>query len=167
MDRQSLISTYNNTTTTPSVTSTATRRSRGRVTTAIIGLVAALALLGAACDMNAESINVVQRVNETRGQAGLRKLAIDETLSAKAQAWADRMAAAGSISHSNLPDGAGNNWTVLGENVGQAGSVAQMHQLFLNSPNHRANIMSSRFTRIGTGVTQVGNEVYVVQVFAG
>ncbi len=166
MDRLSLISTRTRTAHEPGAVASPGRR-RGRAATAIVGLLAALMLLGAACDMNAESIDVAVRVNETRSQAGLRKLAIDETLSAKAQAWADRMAAAGNISHSTLAEGAGNNWTVLGENVGVAGSIAQMHSLFMNSPGHRANIVSGRFNRIGTGVTQVGNEYYVVQVFAG
>jgi len=50
----------------------------------------------------------------------------------------------------------GDIWT-LGENllVGPAGMpIDQMEQVWMNSPGHRANILSPRFTRIGIGAVR-------------
>src|SRR5690606_8983261 len=116
---------------------------------------------------NAYAFDSAAQVNATRSSSGLSKLAIDDTLVAKAQAWAERMASAGKISHSQLTDAAGNNWSVLAENVGMASSISQMHSLFMNSPSHRANIVNGSFDRIGTGVAESGGRLFVVQVFAG
>ena len=140
---------------------------RGRTVTLAIGIVAALALLGVSCTRNAQAFESASRVNGTRTSAGLGKLTIDDTLVNKAQAWAERMAAAGSISHSHLADGAGDNWSTLGENVGMGATVEQVHSMFMNSPAHRDNIVNGRYDRIGTGVAQAGGRLYVVQGFAG
>jgi uncharacterized protein YkwD len=162
MDRPSLISTN---TCTSATRTTATRRVR--TTVLLAAAMAVLALVGVSCTKNAQAFDSAARVNDTRTRMGLRALAIDDTLVNKAQAWAEHMARAGSISHSRLSDGAGNDWAVLGENVGVAGSTAQMHSLFMNSPAHRDNIVSGSYNRIGTGVAEAGGKLYVVQVFAG
>ena len=85
---------------------------------------------------------------------------------AKAQAWAEQMARTGQVSHSNLRDGAP-GFRYLGENVGWARSVGEMHSLFMASSSHRATIVSGRYTKVGTGVAIVNGRYYVVQVFGG
>ena len=144
-----------------------TRARRTRATVLLAALTAVVALVGVSCTRNAQAFDSAARVNDTRTQLGLRALAIDDTLVGKAQAWAEHMARAGSISHSQLSDGAGSDWSVLGENVGMASSTAQMHTMFMNSPAHRANIVSGKYNRIGTGGAAAGGRLYVVQVFAG
>ncbi len=151
----------------PPAPTTLRRRPSGRRLGLLFVAVAALAVLGASCTKNAAAFESAQRVNGTRSERGLRGLAIDPVLVDKAQAWADQMAANGAISHSVLTDGAGSNWRVLGENVGWARSVGEMHSMFMNSSEHRANIVSGRYNRIGTGVAVVDGRYYVVQVFAG
>ena len=42
-----------------------------------------------------------------------------------------------------------------------------MHQLFLNSPDHRRNMLDGRYDRYGVGVAVVGGRYYTAQVFAG
>lgn len=144
-------------------------RSARRVRSLVLvgALLAALAMIGASCTRNAEAFQSVQLANGDRRAQGLRNLTIDDTLVAKAQAWAEHMAAAGGISHSELTDGAGDNWRTLGENVGVASSVQQVHKLFMDSPPHRQNILNGSFSRIGTGVAQADGRYYVAQVFAG
>lgn len=144
-----------------------TARNRRRRLTAVIALVAALALVGASCTKNAAALDSAMRVNSSRADRGLRALGIDPVLVDKAQAWADHMAAVGNVEHSVLTDGAGSNWRVLGENVGWARSISEMHSMFMNSPAHRANVLNGRYNRVGTGVTVVDGQYYVVQVFAG
>jgi uncharacterized protein YkwD len=138
-----------------------------RATVLLAAVTSVIALVGVSCTKNAQAFDSAARVNDTRTQIGLRALAIDDTLVDKAQAWAEHMAGAGTISHSRLSDGAGSDWSVLGENVGMATSTAQMHSMFMNSPAHRDNIVSGKYNRIGTGVAEAGGKLYVVQVFAG
>ena len=54
-----------------------------------------------------------------------------------------------------------------GENVGQHGSIGAMHQMWLNSSGHAANILNASYTRIGIGVSQDGGgRYYAVVEFA-
>lgn len=172
MDRPSLNSLYEdrNPSTDPAAAVVSTRRDgirRSGIAVMLAGVLAMLVLVGSSCTRNAYAFDSAAQVNATRSSSGLSKLAIDDTLVAKAQAWAERMASAGKISHSQLTDAAGNNWSVLAENVGMASSISQMHSLFMNSPSHRANIVNGSFDRIGTGVAESGGRLFVVQVFAG
>ena len=134
-------------------------------------LAAILLLLGGAtflvtsCLSSSDTAESAALVNSERGRAGLGLLAQDETLNAKAEAWAAKMAAAGRASHSDLSQGSGSNWTRIAENVGKAGSVAEMHRLFMQSPQHRDAILNSGYARFGTGIAVADGQYYVVQVF--
>ena len=155
------------TTHTASLPVTTRRRRPTKRLTLVVGLLAALAVLGVSCTKNGAAFESASRANGERHSRGLRDLSLDQTLINKAQAWAEHMAAAGTVSHSVLTDGAGSDWRVLGENVGWANSISQMNSLFMGSAAHRANILNSRYKRIGTGVAEVGGRYFVVQVFAG
>jgi uncharacterized protein YkwD len=58
----------------------------------------------------------------------------------------------------------GYTWQAAGENIAyisgsgaatiDAGDVERLHTLLMNSPGHRANILSGNFTEIGIGITQ-------------
>ncbi len=143
------------------------QRSRVGRLTLVVAVLAALSLVGVSCTKNGAAFESASRANGAREARGLWDLSQDQTLINKAQDWAEHMAATGVVSHSVLTANAGTNWRVLGENVGWAYSIEQMHDLFMASSAHRANILSTRYNRIGTGVAQVGNRYYVVQVFAG
>jgi len=43
--------------------------------------------------------------------------------------------------------------------------LAEMHQLFMQSPEHRDSILNSGYTRFGTGVAVADGQYFVVQVF--
>ena len=97
-------------------------------------------------------------IQETRSSAGVAALQRHSGADSVAQSWAERMAADGSLRHN--PDFASQLWNAVGsgavaENVGQIrpADPAEMHQLFLNSPNHRANIVGA-FTYVGVGAAQ-------------
>lgn len=53
-------------------------------------------------------------------EAGAAPLQWDEQAATKAQAWAERMAAANTMSHSEVTDGMGTEWNHLGETLGMA-----------------------------------------------
>lgn len=143
---------------------TSTRRTnKGRLGFLVVLLSGALLL--AACGMNADQQRAFDLVNQSRAAAGLPALHHDNTAKDKAQAWAEHLAAKGSLSHSNLASGMDSGWTALGENVGYGGSIDHVHTQYMNSSGHRANILNKGFTHLGTGVAQGNGRTYTVQVF--
>jgi hypothetical protein len=89
--------------------------------------------------------------NSARVSAGLPALTENAQLDAVAQAWANKLAAAGVLSHNPAVRTQVTNWTVLGENVGMAGDVPTVQNAFMHSPEHKANILDPRYTQMGVG----------------
>jgi uncharacterized protein YkwD len=123
-----------------------------------------VALLLTSC--TEQQIDLMDRVNATRVENNLPALTPHPSAMAKAQAWAETMAADGNLRHSELSDGVTGDWLVIGENVGYSGDIATVHQAFLDSPGHRANILDARFNWIGTGYAEgADGRIWVSQVF--
>lgn len=114
---------------------------------------------------SSEQARVAELVNQTRAQYGRSYLRDNMQLDNKAQAWAEHLASLNTLKHSNLPSGITYQWRSLAENVGYAGSIEQVHNAYLNSAGHRANILDPRWNYMGTGVAWRGNRVFTVQVF--
>ena len=132
---------------------------------ALLGLVAVgLTLLLTAC-LNSGQQRMVDLVNRDRGANGRAALAVDDELVAKAQAWAEKMARDGRLSHSNLRDGVTSCWRSLSENVAVSSSVDGLHRAWMASSGHRANILAPSSTHIGVGVVRQGDRYWGVQVF--
>ncbi len=131
-----------------------------------LGLVAIVLMLFAvsAC-MNDQQFQAYDLVNRERTTRGGHLLLHDATAQAKAQNWAEHMAATGVLAHSNLRDGMDSGWTKLGENVGRGGSIEAIHRAFMNSSGHRNNILDPAFTHLGVGVAKGSAGVFVVHVF--
>jgi uncharacterized protein YkwD len=136
------------------------------VLVAVLGIGLLVGMAGA-CTKDQQPLESMFYVNKAREAADLPDLAWNDQLAAKAQAWAERMAGANQLSHSNLVDGVGRGWSTLGENVGCGGAVHDVHVGFMNSTDHRDAILSRRFTSIGVGVAERGGKVWVAQVFEG
>lgn len=119
-----------------------------------------------------EQTQIHKIINEQRASAGLRSVTRHSTLDALAQKWACHMAENG-YGHStnawrqaNLPAG----WRMNGENIA-AGytTVSEVTTGWINSPDHRANILRSNFTHVGVGYCYNANDPYKfywVQLFA-
>jgi len=107
-------------------------------------------------------------INAERGRYGLAPLKLNRRLSAAATAHAGDMDARNYFSHDSLGGGSffdrirragyldgARSWTV-GENLawGSQGrsAPAPITRMWMNSPAHRANILSSAFREIGIGV---------------
>jgi uncharacterized protein YkwD len=56
-------------------------------------------------------------------------------------------------------------WSAIGENVGYGGTVRQLNRLFMNSPPHRANILSTRYRRVGIGIVRAHGLLWVTEIF--
>ena len=146
----------------------ARRRSRGLL--ALIGALA-LGLFGALGTPTAAAAfdegTIHSLVNQSRAASGLGPLALNSSLSQVAASWANQMAANGTMSHnpsysSQIPGG----WTKAAENVAQGyPSGSAVHQGWMNSAGHRANIVGD-FTDIGIAHISAGGTTWSVQVFA-
>ncbi|MFL6241089.1 MAG: CAP domain-containing protein [Actinomycetes bacterium] len=105
-------------------------------------------------------------VNSARSQHGLRPLTMAGDLHSLATSWSHHMAGQGGISHNPNLMRDGGNWQEIGENVGVGPNESALENAFMNSPEHRANILNPNYTEIGVG-TATGSDgrLYVTQDF--
>lgn len=130
----------------------------------VAALVLASMLVLAGCMPEGQS-TVQSEMNADRTANGLRALPTHSQLNAKAQAWAQKLARDGKLSHSNLSDGVPSCWRSLGENVGYGSTVVAVQDAYMRSTGHRKNILDSKWKYVGVGYAKSGNRVYTVQVF--
>ena len=138
------------------------RPSRARL--GVAALVLAAGSLLAAC-MSTQQQVAFDLVNGARSNEGLPALAADPVAQAKAQAWAEHLAAINSLEHSRLSDGMDGGWRRLAENVGYGSSIDEVQQQFMGSSMHRDNVLDHRFTHLGVGVARGHGRTFVVLVF--
>jgi uncharacterized protein YkwD len=150
--------------------------SRVAVRLILLALAAAAFLLApapsahAASDAESQFLSLVNQERTSRGVAPLTmQPVVADNLS---RPWSAHMAASGQLAHSGSAQQVLDNVSRYfpstnraGENVGYASTVRELHQALMNSPAHRANILSADFTSIGLGVAQTGSMVWVTQTF--
>src|SRR5215831_12405510 len=115
-----------------------------------------------------------QVLNSARERNGLEKLEWNAKLATAAQAHAEELARHGDLSHvfpGELPleqrvGATGERFDAVAENVAATDNVDDAHVGLMNSPGHRANILSPKYNALGIGVVKVGSRVYVAQDFA-
>lgn len=120
---------------------------------------------------------MVADVNKVRIAAGLPPLVRDPKMADMARAYAHDMAARRYFGHYNPEkqslvdrfDLAGIAYQFAGENIAFVQSENEAMDGFLKSRDHRANILSSDYTRIGVGiiVTHGYGTIYVQEFFGG
>ena len=118
---------------------------------------------------------LLRDINATRAQHGLPALAEDRRLSQFALAVAERMAQHHYFGHTD-PSGvtyrdrlgsSGLRYTYAGENLAFDRDEPHVHQAFLHSPSHYANIVDPRERRVGTAAVSAGDgEVFYVEEFS-
>jgi hypothetical protein len=129
-----------------------------------VGAIVGLWLLGTGPASASEGC-FTSKINAARGSLG--PLATDGTLVTIARRHSQRMANSGSIYHnSNLAKEVPPGWKSLGENVGMGPTCDDIHQAFMNSASHRANILDPDFNFVGVGVVVAGDgTIFVTEVF--
>lgn len=121
-------------------------------------------------------------VNESRREEGMPALEIDQALTQAAQTHAEDMLRKGYFAHQS-PTGQsvqdryrayGGTAPYVAENIAQCRNcrpdreqLQQLHQGWMNSPGHRANILSPGIQKFGFGLVAGGSTVYAVETFAG
>ena len=112
------------------------------------------------------SDDLLSQTQAARAQAGLPGYASAGDLGSVAQQHAAQMAASGTLDHNPGLASDVCCWIALGENVGEGSSVDAVEQASLNSPDHRANILSPSYTEIGIGTAYAADgTLFVDEVF--
>lgn len=113
---------------------------------------------------------IVELANQARAQAGAGPLQWDPALAEAARQHCLRMAAEGPIAHryDGEPDldtraaGAGAHFSLIEENVAFGPSPERIHEMWMNSPGHRANLLSKAVDRVGVAVVASRGALYAV-----
>lgn len=109
---------------------------------------------------------VVQLTNKQRTSHGLKPLKIDPTLSKMARDKSQDMANNHYFSHTSPTYGSpfnmmkqyGISYSYAGENIAEGQQTPQeVVNAWMNSPEHRANILNPHYTQIGVGYAANGN----------
>lgn len=102
---------------------------------------------------------LVDLTNRERTSAGLAPLVVDNRVRDVAAVWTQTMLDRGDLSHNptlqqQMTLSPASDWRVVGENVGYAPTVKDLHQAFMDSPDHADNILHDEFTRISVAAMQ-------------
>lgn len=118
---------------------------------------------------------VVELVNIERQKAGLQTLKMDSAISNVARTKSKDMAVNNYFAHQSPTYGSagdmlkkfGISWSAWGENIAAGQQTPEIVvNAWMNSPGHRANILSSNFNKIGVGyVTNSNGTPYWTQIF--
>ena len=117
---------------------------------------------------------LLSAANQERAALGLQPLQRDPLLARAAEQHAREMAAHASIAHqfpgeaelSERAANAGARFSVISENVGEAPSAIQIHDLWMHSTGHRANLLDPAVDTAGISVIERAGELYAVEDFA-
>lgn len=118
---------------------------------------------------------MIELVNKERVERGLNGLIYDQTLREVGRVHSTDMFKRGYFSHYS-PEGntvaeraedKGVSYLIIGENLAYAPELGLAHEGLMNSPGHRANILSEDFGKIGIGIMDGGvYGIMVTQVFS-
>lgn len=107
------------------------------------------------------------KTNAARAAAGVQQLQTRSEMVNFARNHTAEMIAADDLYHSSDLTKATTGWSKLGENVGRGSSCDSLHNAFMNSAGHRANLLDPVYTSIGVGGAQAPDgRMYVTVVFA-
>jgi uncharacterized protein YkwD len=112
--------------------------------------------------------------NEDRINQGLQPLRFDPILAEASYIHAREMAAHAEISHqfNGEPElaargaNAGAHFSLITENVAEAPTSVIIHNLWMHSPGHRANLLDPNVDSIGIAIVTRDHQLYAVEDFA-
>jgi hypothetical protein len=117
---------------------------------------------------------LLSAANQERAARNLPLLHRDPQLARAAAQHAQAMAAHGSISHqfpgepglSSRGAAMGLAFSLISENVAEATSAVQIHNMWMQSPGHRTNLLDPAVDAVGIRVIAREGELYAVEDFA-
>jgi hypothetical protein len=130
--------------------------------------------LTAAANLTVAEQYLLAAANEDRANQGLPPLRFDPVLAEASSIHAREMANHEEISHQfdGEPElaargaNAGAHFSLISENVGEAPTSVIIHNLWMHSPGHRANLLDPNVDSIGIAIVTRDNQLYAVEDFA-
>jgi len=121
----------------------------GAVTTTVATVAPTAAFADTSASMESQ---FVAKMNAARQSAGLRPYSVASDLTSVARQHSAQMASKQELYHNPNLTSQVQNWQAVGENVGEGPTVSDIHNAFMQSPEHKANILDHDFTQVGVGV---------------
>jgi hypothetical protein len=140
----------------------------------IISAILTFSFLPARAQENGPAQTLFDSANHERAAHGLAPLKWSDTLATAARDHAQRMAAQNTLSH-QLPgepgmveraSQAGAHFSSLAENVAEGPSAESIHQHWMNSPPHRANLLGAQLDAVGIAVAERAGVLFAVEDFS-
>ena len=124
-------------------------------------------------DFSAMQTEMLGYINTARADNNLAPLTLDTALCNGAYLKSKDMAENNYFSHTSPTYGSpfammkslGVTYRAAAENIAKNTSVKGAHNAFMNSTGHRQNILGSGYHKVGLGLYQEGNYLYVTQWF--
>lgn len=130
-------------------------------------------------NLSDDEIEIHNLINDERRKKGLSELVWDESLAKVARSYSRKMAKESFFSHYDIDgnsvidrvqDSNIRDWKKIGENLffceGYSDFDALAVRGWMNSSEHRRNILDRQFTSTGIGIAQSNNgKIYITQVF--
>jgi uncharacterized protein YkwD len=137
----------------------------------VLGALVAVMVAGAVAPAQAEGLRgrMLDKINRVRVNHDLHRLKLNLRLSHDARVHSRRMAENNEIFHTGdlasrvAPFGA----TSWGENVCMAGTLKRVKVLWMNSSEHRYNMLHASYRRTGVGVVSARGWLWVTVIFYG
>jgi uncharacterized protein YkwD len=107
---------------------------------------------------------MIAKINYARANHGLPPLHVSSDLMAAARTHSAAMAGSSLLFHSSTLSSLC-CWRLIAENVGEGGTLTIVHQAFMRSAPHRANILNSHVGQVGVGVVSSGGMLWITEVF--
>ncbi|WP_246359037.1 peptidoglycan-binding protein [Paenibacillus phytorum] len=115
-------------------------------------------------ELTVEEQQMLDLVNKERAAVGLSPFAVDPALTKTARLKSQDMVDNNYFSHDSPTYGSpfdmmekfGITYNAAGENIACNQSVQAAHEALMNSPGHKANILSKDYTHIGIGIVNGG-----------
>jgi len=148
------------------------RRDLVRITTVcalVLSLLATTATMAPAAQATLRRERMLAWVNHARGEHGVRKLEMNEKVVRLARKHNLEMARKRSLFHtSDLGSKLRSvEWHTWGENVGAGVDPYGLYKAYMASPDHRANILDTRFDHVGISFVVRDGIMWSTMIFYG
>jgi uncharacterized protein YkwD len=136
-------------------------------------LLACIVALSAVAAPTAHEKLVFDQLNQERQKSGFPSLEWNDRVAEAARKHSRELAGNGKLSHqfsgeAAVPERIGATsarFTLSAENVARTDDIQDVHPALMNSPGHRANMLSPKYNTVGIGVVERGGLFYVTQDF--
>ena len=110
-------------------------------------------------------VRFLDSINTERASRGIHRLRVANDLRDVARRHSIRMADTNTLHHNRNLGGEVQSWLRLRENIGRGPSVGSLHRAFMESAEHRRNLLDEDVTEIGVGVEVRGSTIWVTQIY--